>query len=153
MSYLLRTAKRLNHSRHVRQRSHADTYRLNDFLFSVGVRLFCVGFLFLFLTRTREVILPKFKLEKSYDLIDYLRSMGTEELFNEKGNYSGISDEKVTINRVFTSLLSPLWLNYITWKHRNTVKMRKKHGLAPCEIFPEVQRRDVGFSACPCLLM
>ncbi|NXD07325.1 HEP2 protein, partial [Nothocercus nigrocapillus] len=49
--------------------------------------------------RTREVVLPKFKLEKSYDLIGFLRSMGVEELFNEKGNYSGISNEKVTINR------------------------------------------------------
>ncbi|XP_025947738.1 heparin cofactor 2 [Apteryx rowi] len=49
--------------------------------------------------RTREVVLPKFKLEKSYDLIGFLRSMGVEELFNEKGNYSGISDEKVTIDR------------------------------------------------------
>ncbi|KFV76877.1 Heparin cofactor 2, partial [Struthio camelus australis] len=49
--------------------------------------------------RTREVVLPKFKLEKSYDLIGFLRSMGVEELFNEKGNYSGISDDKVTIDR------------------------------------------------------
>ncbi|NXD78870.1 HEP2 protein, partial [Halcyon senegalensis] len=49
--------------------------------------------------RTREVVLPKFKLEKSYNLIGYLRSMGIEELFNEKGDYSGISDEKVTIDR------------------------------------------------------
>ncbi|NWX87071.1 HEP2 protein, partial [Nothoprocta ornata] len=49
--------------------------------------------------RTREVVLPKFKLEKSYDLIGFLRSMGVEELFNEKGNYSGISNEKVTIDR------------------------------------------------------
>lgn len=63
-------------------------------------------FVFIF-TRTREVVLPKFKLEKSYNLIGYLRSMGIEELFNEKGNYSGISDEKVTIDRVFTPLLFP----------------------------------------------
>ncbi|XP_010118571.1 PREDICTED: heparin cofactor 2 [Chlamydotis macqueenii] len=49
--------------------------------------------------RTREVVLPKFKLEKSYNLIGFLRSMGIEALFNEKGDYSGISDEKVTIDR------------------------------------------------------
>ncbi|KYO25476.1 heparin cofactor 2 [Alligator mississippiensis] len=48
--------------------------------------------------RTREVILPKFKLEKSYNLIGFLKSMGIQELFTETGNYSGISDEKVTIN-------------------------------------------------------
>lgn len=61
-------------------------------------------FLFVFIfTRTREVVLPKFKLEKTYNLIDYLRSMGIEELFNGKGDYSGISEEKITIDRVFTS--------------------------------------------------
>uniref|UniRef100_A0A8B9R8T5 Serpin family D member 1 n=1 Tax=Anas platyrhynchos TaxID=8839 RepID=A0A8B9R8T5_ANAPL len=49
--------------------------------------------------RTREVVLPKFKLEKSYNLIGFLKSMGIEELFDEKGDYSGISDEKVTIDR------------------------------------------------------
>ncbi|NWH77680.1 HEP2 protein, partial [Piaya cayana] len=49
--------------------------------------------------RTREVVLPKFKLEKSYNLIEFLKSMGIEELFNEKGDYSGISDEKVSIDR------------------------------------------------------
>ncbi|NXM32446.1 HEP2 protein, partial [Oxyruncus cristatus] len=49
--------------------------------------------------RTREVVLPKFKLERSYDLIEYLRSMGIEELFNRKGDYSGISDKKITIDR------------------------------------------------------
>lgn len=51
------------------------------------------------------MVLPKFKLEKSYNLIGYLRSMGIEDLFNDKGDYSGVSDEKVTIDRVFTPLL------------------------------------------------
>lgn len=51
------------------------------------------------------MVLPKFKLEKSYNLIGFLKSMGIEELFDEKGDYSGISDEKVTIDRVFIPLL------------------------------------------------
>lgn len=66
------------------------------------------------------MVLPKFKLEKSYNLIGYLRSMGIEELFNEKGDYSGISDEKVTIDRVFT----PIFISFLiklyhlkTWQH------------------------------------
>lgn len=63
-----------------------------------------IFFIFVFI-RTREVVLPKFKLEKSYNLIGFLRSMGIEELFNEKGDYSGISDEKVTIDRVFIPFL------------------------------------------------
>ncbi|XP_034647507.1 heparin cofactor 2 [Trachemys scripta elegans] len=48
--------------------------------------------------RTREVVLPKFKLEKSYDLTDYLKSMGIETLFDNNGDYSGVSTEKVIID-------------------------------------------------------
>lgn len=73
-------------------------------------------------TRTREVILPKFKLEKTYNLIDYLRSMGIEELFNGKGDYSGISEEKVTIDRVFTPHFTSSHIKLyhpITWQHSN----------------------------------
>uniref|UniRef100_A0A8D2LSU8 Serpin family D member 1 n=1 Tax=Varanus komodoensis TaxID=61221 RepID=A0A8D2LSU8_VARKO len=54
--------------------------------------------------RTREVVLPKFKLEKSYDLIDYLKALGVNELFTQNGNYSGISEENITIEKV-----SNLW--------------------------------------------
>lgn len=68
--------------------------------------------------------MPKFKLEKTYNLIDYLRSMGIEELFNGKGDYSGISDEKITIDRVFTpqftSFLIPLY-HSLTWQHSNNI--------------------------------
>ncbi|XP_070807324.1 heparin cofactor 2 [Pituophis catenifer annectens] len=49
--------------------------------------------------RTREVAMPRFKLEKSYDLIENLKAMGIEELFTPRGNYSGISEEKITINK------------------------------------------------------
>jgi len=49
--------------------------------------------------RTREVVLPRFKLEKSYDLIEQLKAMGINELFTQRGNYSGISEERITINK------------------------------------------------------
>ncbi|XP_032084632.1 heparin cofactor 2 [Thamnophis elegans] len=49
--------------------------------------------------RTREVVMPRFKLEKSYDLIETLQEMGIVELFTPGGNYSGISEEKITINK------------------------------------------------------
>ncbi|KAG8146275.1 hypothetical protein E2320_012636 [Naja naja] len=49
--------------------------------------------------RTREVLVPRFKLEKSYDLIENLKAMGIVELFTPRGNYSGISEEKITINK------------------------------------------------------
>lgn len=63
------------------------------------------------------MILPKFKLEKSYNLIGFLKSMGIQELFTETGNYSGISDEKVTINMVIfsSSVLIHLPYNFLSY--------------------------------------
>ncbi|KAK9391570.1 heparin cofactor 2 [Crotalus adamanteus] len=49
--------------------------------------------------RTREVLMPRFKLEKNYDLIENLKAMGIGELFTQRGNYSGISEERITINK------------------------------------------------------
>uniref|UniRef100_A0A8D2B1B7 Serpin family D member 1 n=1 Tax=Sciurus vulgaris TaxID=55149 RepID=A0A8D2B1B7_SCIVU len=48
--------------------------------------------------RTREVLLPKFKLEKNYNLVEALKSMGIIELFGKNGNMSGISDQRITID-------------------------------------------------------
>lgn len=67
------------------------------------------------------MVLPKFKLEKTYNLIDYLRSMGIEELFNGKGDYSGISDEKITINRVFTPHFTSSLIKLYHQKHGSSV--------------------------------
>lgn len=49
--------------------------------------------------RTRDVVVPKFKLEKKYDLIEYLKTMGVHELFTQNGNYSGLSDEPIVIDK------------------------------------------------------
>ncbi|KAG8455909.1 hypothetical protein GDO86_001921 [Hymenochirus boettgeri] len=46
--------------------------------------------------RTREVFLPRFKLEKKYNLKEVLSTMGAAELFN-RGDFSGISDEEINI--------------------------------------------------------
>ncbi|XP_006875865.1 PREDICTED: heparin cofactor 2 [Chrysochloris asiatica] len=48
--------------------------------------------------RTREILLPKFKLEKNYNLVETLKAMGITELFDKHGNLSGISQEKITID-------------------------------------------------------
>ncbi|XP_060104914.1 heparin cofactor 2 [Heteronotia binoei] len=48
--------------------------------------------------RTREVVLPKFTLQKSYDLIENLKTLGINELFTQNGNYSGIA-EGIIIDR------------------------------------------------------
>ena len=59
------------------------------------------------LTRTREVLLPKFKLEKNYNLVEALQSMGVTALFDKNSNMTGISDHRITIDLV-TSPLCPL---------------------------------------------
>lgn len=46
--------------------------------------------------RTREVLLPKFKLEKNYNLVEVLKSMGITKLFNKNGNTTGISERRIT---------------------------------------------------------
>lgn len=62
------------------------------------------------LTRTREVLLPKFKLEKNYNLVEALKSMGVTELLDKNSNMTGISDQRITIDLV-TSPLCPLHLS------------------------------------------
>ncbi|XP_066545540.1 heparin cofactor 2 [Amia ocellicauda] len=48
--------------------------------------------------RTREVVFPKFKLEKNYDLIGYLQEMGVTELFEKTADFSGMTSEKLSID-------------------------------------------------------
>ncbi|KAL4686149.1 hypothetical protein H8957_005366 [Semnopithecus entellus] len=48
--------------------------------------------------RTREVLLPKFKLEKNYNLVESLKSMGITTLFDKNGNMAGISDQRIAID-------------------------------------------------------
>lgn len=50
--------------------------------------------------RTREVVLPRFKLEQNYDLIENLKKMGLTDLFQESGDFSGMTSEKVSMNWV-----------------------------------------------------
>ncbi|XP_057601225.1 heparin cofactor 2 [Hippopotamus amphibius kiboko] len=48
--------------------------------------------------RTREVLLPKFKLDKDYDLVAALRSLGVTALFNSNSNTTGISDQRIVVD-------------------------------------------------------
>ncbi|KAK2121157.1 Heparin cofactor 2 [Saguinus oedipus] len=48
--------------------------------------------------RTREVLLPKFKLEKNYNLVEPLKLMGITTLFDQNGNMEGISDQRIAID-------------------------------------------------------
>lgn len=50
--------------------------------------------------RTREVVLPRFKLEQNYDLIDNMKEMGLTDIFQDTGDFSGMTTEKVTMNWV-----------------------------------------------------
>lgn len=46
------------------------------------------------------MVFPKFKLEQSYDLIDNLKEMGLTDLFEERGDFTGMTSEKIAINWV-----------------------------------------------------
>lgn len=46
------------------------------------------------------MVLPRFKLEQNYDLIENLKEMGLTDLFNQSGDFSGMTSEKVLINWV-----------------------------------------------------
>ncbi|XP_054974721.1 heparin cofactor 2 [Sorex araneus] len=48
--------------------------------------------------RTREVLLPKFKLEKNYNLVKALKLMGITSLFDGSSNMAGISDQRIIID-------------------------------------------------------
>ncbi|XP_029365952.1 heparin cofactor 2 [Echeneis naucrates] len=61
--------------------------------------------------RTREVVLPRFKLEQNYDLIANLKEMGLIDLFQESGDFSGMTSEKVAMN----------WL-----KHQGTITVNEE---------------------------
>lgn len=50
--------------------------------------------------------MPKFKLEKNYNLVEALQSMGITALFDKNSNMTGISDHRITIDMV--TYLSPL---------------------------------------------
>ncbi|XP_040272297.1 heparin cofactor 2 isoform X2 [Bufo bufo] len=47
--------------------------------------------------RSREVHLPRFKLEKNYNLKDVLSSLGVKDLFTSRADFSGITDEDISI--------------------------------------------------------
>ncbi|CAM9224238.1 unnamed protein product [Lampetra planeri] len=61
--------------------------------------------------RTREVVLPRFKLEHNYDLIDNLKEMGLTDLFQQSGDFTGMTSEKVAMN----------WL-----KHQGTITVNEE---------------------------
>uniref|UniRef100_A0A8C6DM80 Serpin family D member 1 n=2 Tax=Moschus moschiferus TaxID=68415 RepID=A0A8C6DM80_MOSMO len=48
--------------------------------------------------RTREVLLPKFKLEKNYNLVEALRALGVTALFDKHSNTTGITDQRIVID-------------------------------------------------------
>lgn len=46
------------------------------------------------------MVLPRFKLEQNYDLIENLKEMGLTDLFKQTGDFSEMTSERVVINRV-----------------------------------------------------
>ncbi|XP_062237563.1 heparin cofactor 2 [Platichthys flesus] len=61
--------------------------------------------------RTREVVIPRFKLEQNYDLIVNLKEMGLTDLFQDTGDFTGMTSEKIAMN----------WL-----KHQGTITVNEE---------------------------
>uniref|UniRef100_A0A8C8A045 Serpin peptidase inhibitor, clade D (heparin cofactor), member 1 n=1 Tax=Oryzias sinensis TaxID=183150 RepID=A0A8C8A045_9TELE len=61
--------------------------------------------------RTREVLLPRFTLEQSYDLIQNLKEMGLSDMFQGSGDFSGMTSERVVMS----------WL-----KHQGTITVNEE---------------------------
>lgn len=61
--------------------------------------------------RTREVVIPRFKLEQNYDMIANLKEMGLTDLFQQNGDFTGMTPEKVSMN----------WL-----KHQGTITVNEE---------------------------
>nr|XP_057926165.1 heparin cofactor 2 [Doryrhamphus excisus] len=61
--------------------------------------------------RTREVVIPRFKLEQNYDLVDNLKEMGLTDLFQNGADFSGMTSDKVSMN----------WL-----KHQGTITVNEE---------------------------
>lgn len=53
------------------------------------------------------MLLPKFKLEKNYNLVEALQSMGITALFDKSSNMTGISDQRLAIDLVTSPLCPP----------------------------------------------
>lgn len=53
------------------------------------------------------MLLPKFKLEKNYNLVEALKSMGVTALFDKDSNMAGISDHRITIDLVTSPFVHP----------------------------------------------
>ncbi|XP_072271734.1 heparin cofactor 2 [Pyxicephalus adspersus] len=47
--------------------------------------------------RTRDIYLPRFKLEKNYDLKNVLSNMGVKDVFTVTADFSGITNEDINI--------------------------------------------------------
>ncbi|XP_029960233.1 heparin cofactor 2 [Salarias fasciatus] len=61
--------------------------------------------------RTREVVLPRFKLEQNYDLIENMKEMGLVDIFQESGDFTRMTTDKVAMN----------WL-----KHQGIIKVNEE---------------------------
>lgn len=46
------------------------------------------------------MLLPKFKLEKDYNLVEALRALGVTALFDKNSNTTGITDQRIVIDLV-----------------------------------------------------